>query len=123
MLNYRTVTCGDISPLIPCTSSAMFRMFAKYRTDLDMKWTMRGVKPILDNNRFIQTIHKFEKDEGRAVRKDDVKSLVKDVKVEIAKKEGSSTMLVSSPYLRSINSYMIFLTQLDGNRSITATVQ
>ena len=86
MFNYRYVTCGDISPIIPCTRSAMFRMFAKYRKDPDVKWKMRGNKLILYDNRFVQTIHKFEKDEDRAVGKDDVKSLLKDAKVEIARK-------------------------------------
>ena len=123
MLNYTVSHGGPVTPLLPFDRSAMFRIYAKYKKDPDVEWIKRGVKPILTNNQFLEKVHLFEKDIGRAVGKDDIKGILKDAKVEVAKKKGSSTMIVASPSTKSINNYMNLLKQLEANRSITSTVQ
>ena len=51
-----------------------------------------------------------------------IKKLLKNVKVEVAHKKGTSTMIVGSPSTRSLNNYMKLLTQLDVNISKTSKV-
>ena len=123
MLNYRVSHGCVVTPLIPFDRSAMFRMLAKYKKDPNVEWKMRGVKPILDNNQFLEKVNLFEKDVCRAVGRNDIKMILKEAKVEYARKERSSTMIVTSPTMKSVNNYMNLLTQLDANRSITSTIQ
>ena len=110
-------------PYIPVGRSAMFRVLQKYRSNPDVEWSVRGKPPILSNSSFLDSIHVFEKDNGRSISKKDMKKLMKNAKENIAKEKENSTLIVESPSKRTINNYISLLPQLEANRSKTSKVQ
>ena len=82
-----------------------------------------GRPPFLDNSSFLDKIHEFEEDEGRAVSNSDVERILKHAKVEIAVAKGSSTITIVTPTKRSSNNYSKLLSQLEPERTITTKVQ
>ena len=123
MLSYNTSPSTTPEPLIPCGRSAMFRVLKKYRENNNVDWAVRGQPPILPTSTFVTSIHNFEKDEGRAVSKPDLKNLLKSAKEDVAKLKGNSTLLLHSPSKRTVNNYLGLLPQLEPNRSKTKKVQ
>ena len=123
MIKYRAAGCEDITPLIPVGRSAMFRVLEKFKIDPVVSWALKGKPPILQNSSFCSTIHDFEKDEGRAIAKPDMKMLLKTAKQKVARNKGNSTLIVASPTQRTVNNYLALLPQLEPNRSKTTSVQ
>ena len=82
-----------------------------------------GRPPFLDNASFLDKIHEFEEDEGRAVSNSDVERILKHAKVEIAVAKGNSTITIVTPTKRSSNNYSKLLPQLEPERTITTKVQ
>ena len=123
MIKYKSSPTTEVTPLIPCGRSSMFCILTKFWLDPNVRWPSIGQPPILSNDKFLASIHDFERDKGRAVGKEDLNSILKDAKVKEAQKQGSSIMLVCYPSICSVNTYLNLLTQLDGSRSTTNTVQ
>ena len=112
-----------VTPLIPVTRSGMFRIFKKYKENGIISWPKMGRPPILDNDAFLSSIHEFEKDEGRAIKKKDLTEMLKYGKKEVAKAKSNSTTIVNTPTKRTQNNYMSLIPQLDPSRVMTETVQ
>ena len=110
-------------PLIPCSRPSMFRIFSKFKDNPDIRWPVKGRPPILSSCAFMKAVTCFEKDEGRAVGKTDMNAILKEAKVDVAKKNGISSLLVISPTKRSQDNYMALLPQLDAGHSKTCNVQ
>ena len=101
----------------------MFRLLENYKSNPNADWAVKGAPPILVNSSFTQTINLFEKDEGRAVSKSDMKNLLKSAKQDIAKDKGNSTLIIESPTQRTVNNYLTLLPQLEPNRTKWKKVQ
>ena len=123
MISFKLPSSEIITPLIPCGRSAMFRHLDRYQKGKDVMWSLRGKRPILPNATLLNTINIFEKDEGRAVGKDDLRKILKNAKQEVARNKGNSTVLIKSPTQRTINNYMGLIPQLDECRSKSIKVQ
>ena len=79
--------------------------------------------PILDNDSFISSIKKIDKDKNRAISKKDMVNILKKAKSEVAKEKGNSTTMVVTPTKRSFKNYVSLLPQLDPSRSKTDKMQ
>ena len=119
MLKYTVSTSisDKVTALIPVGRSSMFYLLKKFKSNSNVDWAVKGTPPILPNTHFTQTISHFEKDEGRAVSNDDMKTLLKSAKQDLAKDQGNSTLIVESPTQRTINNYLALLPQLEPNRT------
>ena len=109
--------------LIPCSLPTIYRILKKFETNPKIEWPVKGRPPVLSNRNFIDTIHTFEKDESRAVSKEDINEILKNAKVTVAEKKGNSTLVVASPTQRLCDNYMSLLPQLEPDRSTTTKVQ
>ena len=109
--------------LIPCSVSSMFRIFNAYKKNPKIEWPVKGRPPILSTSAFISAVDNFELDQNRAVGKADMNLILKNAKVEVARKKCNSTLVVSSPNSRSCRNYMALLPQLDASRGTTLNVQ
>ena len=107
MINY------ERGSLIPCSYLTMKCILRQYKENPNIEWPVKRQKPIDSNSVFMNTAEAFESDQGRAMSKDDMIQLLKDSKVEVAKRKGTSTLIISSPTTRTRNNYMSLLPQLD----------
>ena len=101
----------------------MFRLLENFKTNPNVDWAVKGAPPILPNIPFTQTISHFEKDEGRSVSNDDMKTLLKSAKQDLAKDQGNSTLIVESPTQRTVNNYLALPPRLELNRTRWKKVQ
>ena len=123
MRDYKVSPSSEALPLIPVTRSGMFRIFARFKDNGIASWPKMGRPPILNNQAFLDSVHEFEKDEGRAIGDKDMKGMLKAAKKDVAKAKGNSITIVETPTKRSLNNYIALLPQLDPSRSWTDTVQ
>ena len=123
MINYKSsVSEGDHS-LIPCGRSTMYSIYKKYKINQDVEWPKIGRPPILDSTSFITKVAKFEKDEGRAIGKKDLKDILKGGKEDAARIRGNSTLIVVTPTKCTQNNYFSYLPMLDATRTKSSNVQ
>ena len=53
----------------------MHALYKKYKTNVDVQWAKMGRPPILADSSLLEKIGKSEKDEARAVGKEDLKNI------------------------------------------------
>ena len=116
MIHYSPSTFEKERSLIPCGISTMHALYKKYKTNVDVQWAKMGRPPILANSSLLEKIEKFEKDEARAVGKEDLKNILKAEVEDKATEKGNSAMIVVTPTKRSMYNYMALLPQLDPTR-------
>ena len=80
MIKYKARQDDPISPLIPCSLPAMFRVLTKFKANPDIEWPQKGRPPILSNKTFMKSARDFEKDEGRGISKTDMDYLLTSAK-------------------------------------------
>ena len=101
----------------------MYSIYKKYKINPDVEWSRIGRPPILDNTSFLTKVAIFEKDEGRAIGKKDLKNILKGGKEDAARIRGNSTLIVVTPTKCTQNNYFSYLPMLDATRTKSSNVQ
>ena len=123
MINFKSSASEGAHSLIPCGLSTMYSIYKKYKINPDVEWSRIGRPPILDITSFLTKVAKFEKDEGRAIGKKDLKNILKGGKEDAARIRGNSTLIVVTPTKCTQNNYFSLLPMLDATRTKSSNVQ
>ena len=101
----------------------MLFIYSKWDGKSNKEWPTKARVLILSNDSFLKAVHYFEKNIGRAVGVEDMGGILKEAKVKVAVKNGSSALTSNSPTQRSWDNYLSLLPQLEPIRSATSNVQ
>ena len=73
--------------LIPCSVPSIFCMFRIYKMDHNIKLSVKGRPIILSTSTFLSAVNNFKTGKNRAIGKADMCAILKDDKVEVARKK------------------------------------